>query len=420
MWSSFRKRACSGTSVLLAALAVTVPAKEAAAVDWSLKALLSETTLYNDNRRLEPVSPGGVFGALSALSLDLGAVTPSFHLDLTAKLTYPYYTGPVTYASDNTFDASFYGTADYQRKIGPNTFSLSGSVTPEDAATTQLTDTGQITLNATRWTYNVQGGVDHDIDRLNTLKLAATSTMVRFNGDDAPEFTGYDSTSASLAWLHRLTKLASATTTFTVAHYEFDDPLKPTRDTYGVTTGITSRLTKRLTVNGSGGVRWIETYGLGTSLGATWDASLEYTPLRDTRIALTASRSVAPSSIGSALQDTTSYGVTFDHRLAPRLTVGASYSVSSSTDIDRRLIGLMADYTIDRLSSLKFSANDNTYVTSTDDRHLITVSAGYSRSLTKELTAQLSYKFTRDETTSGVAEAHAVTLTVSRPFDIFR
>ena len=132
MWSWSLRKGCLDSRVLLAVLLAVLSARDAAAADWSLKALFSETTLYNDNRKLEPISPGDTWGALSSLSLDLGLKTRAFHLDLTSRLYYPYYFGAgATLPSDNKFDASFSGSAGYERKIGTNNFHLAGSVTPD-------------------------------------------------------------------------------------------------------------------------------------------------------------------------------------------------------------------------------------------------------------------------------------------------
>ena len=277
-----------------------------------------------------------------------------------------------------------------------------------------------ITLNATRWTYNAEAGIDHDIDRLTSVRLAAATTVVRYTGDDAPSFTGYKSTSASAQLLRQLTKRTSANAAFNVARYEFDDPAKPASTTYNAAVGATSRLTKRLTFRASGGARWIDTDGFGTSTGAIWSVGLEYAPLKNSKIAVDASRSVAPSSFGE-VDDTTSAGISLEHQLAPRVKVTANYRVSSSAAIDRRLIGVTGVYTINRRSTLTLAANDNTYSSASDDRHLLLLSASYTCRLTPELEASLSYKYTRKDSTSvGVATSNAVMLTLSRPFDVFR
>ena len=74
-WWSFLKKGCLATRSLVVLLLVSVPTGSAGAADWSLKALFSETALYDDNRSLSAISPGDTYGLLSALTLDLAAKT---------------------------------------------------------------------------------------------------------------------------------------------------------------------------------------------------------------------------------------------------------------------------------------------------------------------------------------------------------
>ena len=181
-WWSFLKKGCLATrSVLVAVALVGVPAGSAGAADWSLKALFSETALYEDNRSLAPVPPGADYALTTSLSLDLMARTPTCEFHLKPDFNYPYYFGPGAAGLTNEFRWS--GAVTFSKKVSRTTqFNLMASITPASTKTTELTDSGETTLDATRWTTTYGGTISHQVSALDSVSLSATSTSVRFTG----------------------------------------------------------------------------------------------------------------------------------------------------------------------------------------------------------------------------------------------
>ena len=429
-WSSLR-RTCSVSSLVLVALVVALPGWEAKAADWYLKGLLSETSLYNSNQQLKANSDGNVFGLLSTVNLDFGLRTPSFRIKAITGLSYNYYFGPGAMADDfgpsglnerNGFDFTIAGNAEYKRNIGPNTYNLSGFVVPEPTEISELTDSGKVTFDATRWSFGWNGGIDHAVDPLNTLSLDAAQKWVRFVGSDSDEFTPYDSYSLAGIWKRRLSQRSDATVSAGIVQSTFGDSSGNTSTTYYASTGFAANLTKLLSVNASVGGQYTDSEDDGTLSGAIWNFGFDYV-MKRTAIAFDASQSVAPSSLGD-VQQTTALAVNINHKVSPRLNLGASYRIASSDQspelLDSQLIGASANYAINSLTNLSLNGSYNMF-RADDDENIMTLSATYGRELIERLRGELSYTFKYDDDSDeGVATSHAAYFRLSRPFDVFR
>jgi hypothetical protein len=362
---------------------VGVPTRFAGAADWSLKALISETATYNDNRGLVPISPGGTYGLRTALSLNAMAKTPTCQFSLNGHLDHPYHFGP---GAEGLTDRLHFSTSESLKKqVSELTaFTLSASQSSQSTSTTELTDSGEVNLNGTRHTRSFQAGVSHAINRRNSVSLSASLTRISFTGDTG-DLVGSTSRSISGSWQHSLTKLTNVTTTVGYSRYSPDDPSISAKSTFSATAGLSSALTRRLSVSGSAGVRKTHVEGAPSTLGWVGHASLNY-KRKSTDFSLSASRATSPSSFGE-LQTSTSYSLKVDHA-------------------------------INRVSHVNLAVTYSDFTSATRQRQLFVASATYGRQVTRNGRAELSYKFTQRHDDTGTATSNSVLLRLSRNLDI--
>ena len=209
----------------MAVALVGVPAGGAGAADWSLKALFSETALYEDNRSLAPVPAGADYALTTSLSLDLMARTPTCEFHLKPDFNYPYYFGPGAAGLTNEFHWS--GAVTFSKKVSETTqFNLMASITPASTKTTELTDSGETTLDATRWTTTYGGTISHQVSALDSVSLSATSTSVRFTGASG-NLIPFTSRALSGSWQHRVSRLTTLTTT--LGYFDYSSSMRAPR-----------------------------------------------------------------------------------------------------------------------------------------------------------------------------------------------
>ena len=185
----------------------------------------------------------------------------------------PINSGRAPRATVTPTSFTFRASASLSKKISETTsFNLTASLTPESTKTSEITDSGETTLNATRWTTTVGGSIEHQVSPLDTLSLAAASTQVTFTGSSG-NLVPYSSLSVTGAWKHLVSRRTSVTTTLGYSNYSPGGPGAAASSTYSATIGAASQLTKRLSAQVSGGLRMTNTAGGGTKLGYLADAN---------------------------------------------------------------------------------------------------------------------------------------------------
>ena len=383
-WWSFLKKGFLATRSLVVLLLASVPTGSAGAADWSLKALFSETATYDDNRGLSAISPGDTYGLLSALTLDLGARTATCQFDFTANLNYPFHFGPGAAGLTDRFDTGF--ATSFTKKLSElTTIKLSASLNPESTTTSELTDSGDITLNATRLTTTFGGSIEHKVTPLDTLTLSAMRTMVSFTGASGT-LVPFTSTDVSGSWRHLVSRRTTLTATLGFSEYDPDSMTTPSSKTYSGTLGANLKLTKRLTASVSGGLRATASAGGGTKLGYLASANLSYKKKRGD-VLVSFSESASPSSLGG-IQNSLSFG-------------------------------LNAGYAINDHARAAISASYSNFTSPTDtSRQLLQISPSYTYELTRTSRAALSYTFIRQWSGAAPTSSNQVMLRYSHDFDI--
>ena len=403
----------------MAAALAGIPTAGAGAADWSLKALFSETAIYEDNRGLAPVSPGPDYGLTTALSFDLMARTPTCEFHLQPDFSYPYYFGPGSAGLTNEFQWS--GAMSVSKTVSQTTqFSLTASLTPSSTKVSELTDSGETTLDATRWTTTYGGTVTHQLSRLDTVTLSATKTAVRFTGSSG-NLIPFTSDALSGTWQHRVSELTTVTTTLGYFDYSSSHAGTPSSRTYSATFGASTSFTRRLSGQASGGLRATTTEGGGTVLGYLANANLTYKEKRG-QIAVSAAQSATPSSTGG-VQSSLSFGVSAGKTINRNAHASIAANYATYTDPageTRRSFTLSPSYaySLNRNSQFTVGYTFGKDTDTTGSTLSNTVTLAYSRTITRHSRAALTYTFEHQSGSGGTANSNTLMFRYSKDMDI--
>ena len=403
----------------MAVALVGVPAGRAAAADWSLKALFSETALYEDNRNLAPVPLGADYALTTSLSLDLMARTPTCEFHLKPDFSYPYYLGPG--AADLTNEFQWSGAMTFSKKVSETTqFNLMASLTPESTKTTELTDSGQTTLDATRWTTTFGGTISHQVSALDSVSLSATSTSVRFTGASG-NLIPFSSNALSGTWQHRVSRVTALTTTLGYSDYSSSHAGTASSRTYSATLGASTSFTRRLSAQVSGGMRATTTEGAGTVWGYLFNANLTYKKKRG-EISAFVSQAATPSSTGG-VQNALSFGVSASKALNRNASAAISVSYDTYSDAanaTRQAFTIAPTYTYVLNRNSQVSVGYTFAKNSSSDGSTLsnTLALNYTRTLTRHSRAALSYTFEHRSGSTGTAIANTLMFRYSKDMDI--
>lgn len=402
--------------VLLCAALLAGCATIASAANWSVRSSSSGTVAADSNWNLAPSPTGSTYSANAAWSVDVKATSRTTQFNLAANLGYPYVAG----SGAATAGAGLrYGFAtNFEKKMRRDTLKVSASLVPENTRTLELVDSGQVTVDAVRWSYGLQASLDHQVDPLNSISLSGSSRRISYSGN-AGALTGYTNLSASEGWHHRLSRTSSFNANLDWTRTTPDVLTTPPSDTYSATAGFSADLTRRLSVSAAAGGRTTLNHATGISTGWVGNFGLTYKK-KSASYSLFAFQSAAPDALG-LVQNTISAGLSATYK-AKRATYGWSLSATtgpSSLGSIQNSTGLSVSVSrpINDLSKAGLALSVNDYRGGTDpDRQLLVVSPTYSFQGTKNLQGNLSYTFTQRFGGSGDARSHAVLFGLSHSF----
>lgn len=396
-------------AILAIALCGCVLPSRAWAVDWSLNSTLSETVELNNNLYMRSMLAGGAFGngvvgSYSTITANATARTPTSNFNFGGDINYRKYFGP---GAEGTATESLSGgmRARYERSENTGKEYIYGSWRRQNTSLALLSDLGVTTpvkgdINVT----TIGGGIDRSITRSDTISLSARSTLTTY--DPAKSGTQFTDSSANATWQHRLNGRLSLTASSDVEWQDFDNATN-TRILYvRETAGVNATLSPLLSFRGTAGVIYVRGEGLGTgvlfpssfgtislfpgstqtassgsNIGWVGDMSLTYRMLKNTTATLSVSRTEAPSVVGSLTQRTT--------------------------------IQAGLNQTINTRSSLSLAASASRQTSSGTTGDYLSASLGYSYLLTREWSAQMSYRylhrFAQSGSTTGVVTFDPIT-----------
>jgi hypothetical protein len=358
------------------------------AVDWSLNSTLSQTVEANDNPFLRAVA-AGTLSSYSTILANATARMPTSKFTFDGSVSYQKYWGP---GIDGAPSENLQGGVNlHYETYGKNNSDRQYVDAGWHRQTTAFALLGQLAVvTNTRGfldTTTVGGGIDRSITALDSVSLSARSTYTSY--DPGGGGTPFIDTSANGTWRHRVSPIATLSASSDAEFLHFDNALNTDIMILRENAGIDATLSPLLSFRGTAGVAYIQTergnpaFSLlplapnASSSGALADfitnMGLTYKMFPDTTLTLTGVQSVSPSVVGSLIKLT---------------SVGAGLTRS-----------------VNSRQTLSFSA-DASRTTSTGTTSIfLSGSIVYSYLLTREWTAQLSYRHLHRLATSGSASA---------------
>jgi hypothetical protein len=347
------------------------------AVDWSIRSTASETVELNDNMFLSPHPLGGTLGSYSTISANAEARTPTSKFDLDSFVNYNKYLGPGAANLPQTEALSFGARGHYETygKINSDRSYLDAGYNQSSAAFALLNQLGVIAnVKGSLDTLNFGGGLDRSLSALDTVSLSARSTLSSFDPSSAG--TSFTDTSAHGSWSHRLSQLTTVTASSDAEWLNYNNAFGTNLLILRNQAGFSTSLSPFLSFQGNWGAAYIESNNLGLAVpsssvtGLIYDMLLTYKALKNTTFTLSTNQSVSPSVLGSLFQSRS-------------IRAGVTHAINS-------------------YSSLSFAV-DAAQVTSTATSQYASASVNYSRTLARDWTANLSYRYLHSFGTSGGA-----------------
>ena len=351
------------------------------AFDWSLRTGLSETIELNSNQFLR-TSPSPSVGSYSTITANAQARTPLSKFDFDADGTFRKYWGPgvdgvpsenLNYGfraryegtGKSSFDRQFVETAWRQQSTSFALLNQLGVVLPVKGFLDTLT---------------ASGGIDRSITAKDQVSLFATSTRTSYEPSGGG--TPFTDTLARGVWRHNYNSQTTGSISSEAELLNYENATSTRIQIYRNQLGIDKTLSPVLSFRGNvgainlvteGGVNPLAGSGLNTPTSSSlmdWigDAVITYRVLKNTTLTLLANQTIGPSVVGSLFKQNT--------------------------------VSATLNHSINTLSSLSFSASGNRQISGTTS-DFVSASATYSYSFTRELSAQLTYRYQHRFATSG-------------------
>jgi len=381
----------------------------ALAADVAIKANATEILEASDNYFLVNSPSGATAKSLTAGTLDVLARTPTTNYLLNSYYSYYKYFGP------GTADTSVvWGTPAHARFSVDHTdqltkYNAAASWTRADVATTQLAETGRTTASrGTINTFAVDGGLTHDLSRIDSLTWTARATRVDYTND--PTALPYDDVVSTLAWRRSLSPTTVLNNFVSFDWFAADNIQQTQRLFWKAMTGLDSKLSPRLTFTGNVGWAFVNAYQNGIAQSITpfafqpqvgsansllADIVLTYQLLKTTKLSLIAAQAVVPLTTG-ALQKSDSVALILSHDINHWSNL--SFAV--------------------RLVHIPATSGNSAFTGQAGTSDFFSASVNYRYQLTREWRTNLSYTYRERDDETGTARSNTVLFSLSRDFTL--
>lgn len=370
------------------AVSICLGASPASATNWSLNSTLSETVELNDNPFLRAVAAGAL-SSYSTIVANATARTPTSEFTFNGNISYQKYWGPGVEGapSENLRGGINLHYETYGKNKSDRQY-IDASWNRSSRAFALLGELGFVTntrgfLDKT----SLGGGIDRSITARDSLSLSALSTYTSY--DPGVGGTPFVDTVASGTWRHRVNRLATLSASSDAEFLHFDNALNTNILILRERAGIDATLSPLLSFRGTAGAIYVQTENARPTFsvvsggvtaprsasvtGFIADMVLTYKMFPDTTLTLTGARNVSPSAVGSLIK-LTSIGASLAYNVNSRQTLSFLGSASQTTSL-----GTTSDF--------------------------LSASIVYSYLLTREWTAQFSYRHLHRFATSGSPSA---------------
>ncbi len=361
------------------------------ALDWSLKTSEIETIELNDNQFLR-AAPAASLGSYSTLNANAEALTGNSKFNLDADGSYRKFWGPGADGVPEALNYGFKARYELSEKGKFDREYLETNWRQQSTALALLNDLGVIS-NARGFIDRITatGGIDRSLTSRDTVSLMATSSQTSYEPSGGG--TPLTDTLARGSWRHNYSSVTAFNVSSEFEQLNFQNSTNSQVQIYRNQLGVDLTFSPVLSFRGNAGAAYLSTVGginplasLGTAAQNTagssslvdWigDAALTYRMLKNTTLAITASQSIAPTIVGSLFKTDT--------------------------------IAASLNHTINAYSTLSFSASGTRSIaTTTTDYASGSVTYGYN--FTKDLTAQLTYRYQHRFASTGTVVIDPIT-----------
>ena len=299
---------------------------------------------------------------------------------------------------------------DHTEKL--TTYSAGASWTRNDAAVTQLAQTGRTsTIHGSVSTYSANTAINQDLNRVDSLSWTALASRTSFT--DPTQFPFKDVTTRA-TWNRALSPTTNFSAFVSFDWFSEDDPAQSQRLFWTAMTSLSSSLSPRLTFNGRVGWGFVNSYQtasgaipsipvgtvsfvpqVGTANSILADISLAYRLLKTTSVSLTAAQAVVPLFNGQ-LQKTNQIGLTLSHDMnrLSNLALSASFSFVPA------------------------ATGSSAFGTQSSASDFFSASISYGYQLAREWRTSLSYTYLQSNGGAGIARSNLIQFTLSRDFTL--
>lgn len=393
-------------SVVVAFLCLGTQAPGAFAAEFAATGRINSSVAASDNYFLTRSPSGYTVQPQSNIDLDFLALTPTSRYSLDSNIGYYKYLGPgakdtqLTWGTPagSTFSAEFYRpTAKYN---------FSAQWSRSDVATTLLQQTGTAAGRGTVDNYTARAGAARDFTAVDKGTWGGTISTVSYSD---PTQTPYIDYATNLAWNH---KVSPATTLLASLNFDWlvvDNPQDSQRLFWNPMIGLQSNITKRLFLTASVGAALVNAYQhdlvtpnipagattfqqkAGASKDWVGNAVLSYNLRNDTRVSVTAVKSLTPTVLGQ-LQKIESLGA--------NLTYGINHSDNFNLNA-------------------QFSHTSSSGVATATQSDAFTTSASYQHRIAREWQSSLTYAYNQRNDGTGIVRSNMVTVSLTHDFTLF-
>jgi hypothetical protein len=376
-------------STIAVSLCLSVISSGAQALDWSLSSTLTETVEANDNPFLRAVA-AGTLSSYSTIIANAVARMPTSKFAFDGSVGYQKYWGP---GADGVPSENLSGSAHLLYQVDGKTNGDRAYVEAgwhrSNAAFALLGQLGVVT-NTRGFidTSSIGGGIDRSLSALDSISVSAHSSYTSY--DPGTGGTPFIDTSANATWKHRVSPIATLLASTDAEFEHFDNALNTDIIILRENGGVEATISPRLSVRGTAGVAYVQakngspafsivpaSSSTAASSGSVADfianVAVTYKIFPDLTLTLNGNQSVSPSNVGSLIKATS-------------VGAGLAYQVNSR-------------------ETLSFAGDASRTISSGVTSEFLSGSIVYSYLLTKEWTAQLSYRHLHRFATSGSPSA---------------
>ena len=383
---------------LVVCLSLGVFASSAFGADYAVKGSLSQILQGSNNEFLLNSPAGTTYESLTAGTLNFLARTLDTRVLFDANFSYFDYFGSGASQTSPTSGtpAAMAFRVDHSTEL--DRYNFAASWQRSDLATTQLTESGLVTGQGFIDTYQVGGGITHDLSRTDSIGLHVNEGAVRYTQSAQ---TPYNDLATVLSWNHEIDPRTALTTFASLDWFDADDPANSQRLFWQLVTSLHTQISSRLSLSGSIGASYSNTFQRNSSptispgsfyfqpgiqSGVQAYVGLNYQLFRDTSLSFTAGEGLVPTSYGALQQIST--------------------------------VGMVLAHNIDAFSSVSFAMQfaHNDIVGNPQD--LFSAQIAYAYRLTREWGTNVSYTYRLRNDTTGTADSSTILFALRYDFNV--